>query len=241
MVAALALGPLLAGCESSTEGADPAQKNDNPFGVPRTGWSGCLWGADGYALRVSATTRSLEEFRNNSRFHDFRPAELPGRDATLFVQGSASEAKNCNAFYGTTQGTIQIFVIDDQLGKSFAEPCGLVTRAARAIDQWIPGEFEALAGRAAAGELRIASGVAEACAAECDRYVQELISLRRRTASIVNLDSFGVGGPGSGSLSAALGQHIETAQSMADMFRKAGAAYAATEAGNASDLSAQAQ
>lgn len=119
------------------------------------------------------------------------------------------------------------------------------------------GDFEALAREAVAGELRIAPGVAEACAAECDRYVQELIALRRRTASIVNVDSFGalnsatilgakfqelaVGGSGSGSLSEALGRHIETVQSMADMFREAGAAYTATEDGNAADLSAEAR
>ncbi|WP_067653325.1 DUF3558 family protein [Nocardia harenae] len=159
---AFTVGPLLAGCETPSEGAgtptpvalfdpctlpdsaiaaagaDPAQREDNPFGAPRTGWRGCLWGADGYALRVFATDKTLAEFRDNSRFHDFRPADLPGRDATLFVQGAASEAKNCNLVYDTAQGTIQIFVIDDQLGDSFPEPCGLVTRAARAVDQWIP-------------------------------------------------------------------------------------------------------
>ncbi|MFC3962574.1 DUF3558 domain-containing protein [Nocardia jiangsuensis] len=160
MVAALVLGPLLAGCESSTEGsatpqvlfdpctlpdsaiaaagADPAQKNDNPFGVPRTGWRGCRWGADGYALRVFATDKTLDEFRANSRFHDFRPADLPGREAKTFIQGAESEAENCNLFYGTTQGTIQIYVVDDQTAGEFPDPCGLVVRAARAVDQWIP-------------------------------------------------------------------------------------------------------
>ncbi|MFC3962573.1 hypothetical protein [Nocardia jiangsuensis] len=119
------------------------------------------------------------------------------------------------------------------------------------------GEFAALATEASEGRLRITAEVAEACAAECDRYVLVLQDLRQRTADVVNVDSFGalnsaitlgtkfqelaVGGPGSGSLSAALGQHIETVQSMADMFRKAGAAYTATEAGNTTDLSAQAR
>ncbi|MEV0357443.1 DUF3558 domain-containing protein [Nocardia sp. NPDC050697] len=161
----LAVVPLMAGCESGTEGsatpssvapealfdscslpdeairaagADPAQKNDNPFGVPRSGWRGCRWGADGYALRIFATTKSVDEFRANSQFHDFRSADLPGREATLFIQGAPSEPKNCNVFYGTSRGTIQLYVVDDQLKSNIPEPCGLVTRAAQAVDQWVP-------------------------------------------------------------------------------------------------------
>lgn len=97
-----------------------------------------MWGGGGYASRIFATTRSVDEFRNNSRFHDCRPAGLSGREAALFVQGSPTEPANCNIFYGTSQGTIQMFVADDQVKKDFPDPCDLVIEAARAVDSWIP-------------------------------------------------------------------------------------------------------
>ncbi|MEV0357444.1 hypothetical protein AB0H71_15410 [Nocardia sp. NPDC050697] len=112
--------------------------------------------------------------------------------------------------------------------------------------------FEILAGEATEGRLRITDGVAAACAAECDRHVQVLVDLQRRTADLVNVEAFGtlnsatilgdkfrklaMGGDGSGSFREALQRHIETVQSMADMFRKAGAAYAATEQDNTANL-----
>ncbi|WP_157103592.1 DUF3558 domain-containing protein [Nocardia harenae] len=161
----LAVVPLVAGCESGTggtavpssvapealfdsctlpdsaiaaAGGDPARKDDNPFGVPRTGWRGCRWGSDGYALRIFATTRTPDEFRSNDQLKDLRAAELPGRDATFFLQSAATESNNCGVFYATTQGTIQIYLVDDGLGDELADPCGVALRAAKAVDQWIP-------------------------------------------------------------------------------------------------------
>ncbi|MFC8047946.1 hypothetical protein [Nocardia sp. NPDC057353] len=113
-------------------------------------------------------------------------------------------------------------------------------------------EFATLAGEATGGRLILLSGTAEACAAECDRYVQTLRDLQFRTEDLTRADAFGIlgsaqalgrkfeelsmGGAGSGSMRDALGQHIETVQAMADMFRKAGAAYTATEEGNTANI-----
>ncbi|MFC3965784.1 hypothetical protein [Nocardia jiangsuensis] len=113
-------------------------------------------------------------------------------------------------------------------------------------------EFVRFAELAADNQLMLAEGVAERCAQLCDDYAERLLKLQNQTRSIMYVDSFGalrsaqelgrkfeqlaIGGPGSGSFAAALEAHIAVVEAMADMFRKAGAAYQATESGSASDI-----
>ncbi|MEV6658476.1 hypothetical protein [Nocardia fluminea] len=101
--------------------------------------------------------------------------------------------------------------------------------------------FQDLAGDATAGRLIIEYDAAERCAKWCDDYKADLQALAYRTQSMVAVDSFGTlnsarslgkkfvdlaeGGAGSGSYADAAAQHIEVLTAMADMYRKAGAAY----------------
>ncbi|MFE3320393.1 hypothetical protein [Nocardia sp. NPDC059195] len=101
--------------------------------------------------------------------------------------------------------------------------------------------FQSMAGEAAAGRLIIEYDAAERCAKWCDAYIADLRALSLRTQSMVLADSFGSlnsakalgkkfadlaeGGPGTGSYADAATQHIEILTAMADMYRKAGAAY----------------
>ncbi|MFF2086882.1 hypothetical protein ACFVVM_24170 [Nocardia sp. NPDC058176] len=103
-------------------------------------------------------------------------------------------------------------------------------------------EFQRLAGEAAEGRLMIEHTAAENCATHCDNYISDLRDLSLRTRSMVRADSFGdlksakaLGAKfaklaedseaGSGSYTEAIRQHIEVLTAMADMYRKAGAAY----------------
>ncbi|MEV0687552.1 hypothetical protein AB0I35_27170 [Nocardia sp. NPDC050378] len=102
-------------------------------------------------------------------------------------------------------------------------------------------EFQRLAGEAAGGRLIIESDAAERCAKWCEDYITDLRTLSLRTRRMVDADSFGdlnsagtlakkfadlaEGGPGSGSYLDAVTKHIEILTQMADMYRKAGAAY----------------
>ncbi|WP_156910243.1 hypothetical protein [Nocardia mangyaensis] len=102
-------------------------------------------------------------------------------------------------------------------------------------------EFQTLAGEATAGRLIIEYDAAERCAKWCDEYSRDLDDLGRRAQLIVSIESFGNlrsastlgdkfaklanGGAGSGSYTDAIRQHQEILASMADMYRKAGAAY----------------
>ncbi|MFD3747901.1 hypothetical protein [Nocardia sp. NPDC058633] len=102
-------------------------------------------------------------------------------------------------------------------------------------------EFQTMAGEAAAGRLIIEYDAAERCAKWCDEYIKDLQNLAGRTQQMVAVDSFGIlnsaktlakkfadlaeGGAGSGSYADAATQHIEILTAMADMYRKAGAAY----------------
>lgn len=105
----------------------------------------------------------------------------------------------------------------------------------------IAKEFQTLAGEAAAGRLIIEHDAAERCAKWCDEYVTQLDQLGRRAQAMVFVDSFGDlnsattlgkkfanlanGGAGTGSYADAIRQHQEVLTHMADMYRKAGAAY----------------
>ncbi|MGW4634003.1 hypothetical protein [Nocardia sp. NPDC004415] len=102
-------------------------------------------------------------------------------------------------------------------------------------------QFKVLATQAAAGELIIEYEAAEKCAKWCDEYITDLRELSRRTQRMVLVDSFGdlnsakalgkkfldlaEGGEGTGSYLDAATKHIEILTQMADMYRKAGAAY----------------
>ncbi|MFE3545213.1 hypothetical protein ACFXK0_19815 [Nocardia sp. NPDC059177] len=102
-------------------------------------------------------------------------------------------------------------------------------------------EFKSLAGKATSGELIIEYDTAERCAKWCDEYATSLRELSLRTQQMVSVDSFGnlnsakalgqkfsdlaEGGEGSGSYLDAATKHIEILTQMADMYRKAGAAY----------------
>ncbi|MEU4321704.1 hypothetical protein AB0F85_19120 [Nocardia fluminea] len=102
-------------------------------------------------------------------------------------------------------------------------------------------KFQTMAGEATAGRLFIEYDAAERCAKWCDEYIKDLQALAGRTQQMVAVDSFGSlnsakalgkkfadladGGPGTGSYLDAATQHIEVLTAMADMYRKAGAAY----------------
>ncbi|MDO3651275.1 hypothetical protein [Nocardia mangyaensis] len=102
-------------------------------------------------------------------------------------------------------------------------------------------EFQTLAGEAAAGRLVIEFDAAERCAKWCEDYISDLDVLKRRAERMVIVDSFGSltsakalgnkfaelanGKAGTGSYADAIRQHQEVLSAMADMYRKAGAAY----------------
>ncbi|MFC3963991.1 DUF3558 family protein [Nocardia jiangsuensis] len=162
---ALVVLPLIAGCESGTQGAatpssvspealfdsctlpdeairaagaDPESRDDNPFGVPRTGWRGCLWVGDRWAMRVFATTEPANSFRANSYFREFRSVDLNGRVATSFIQGDENPPGNCTIFFPSRQGTIEVYISKDVDLPALNDPCGLTLRATRALDPWLP-------------------------------------------------------------------------------------------------------
>ncbi|MFD4356106.1 hypothetical protein ACFWPX_26395 [Nocardia sp. NPDC058518] len=106
-------------------------------------------------------------------------------------------------------------------------------------------QFQTLAGEAAAGRLIIEEDAANRCAQRCDDYRIELDQLSFRAKRMVQADSFGdlesaialgdkfaklaSGEAGSGSYTDAITQHQEILTAMADMYRKAGAAYKACD------------
>ncbi|MBF6353313.1 hypothetical protein IU449_01915 [Nocardia higoensis] len=106
-------------------------------------------------------------------------------------------------------------------------------------------EFQRLAGEAAAGRLIIEFDAAERCAKWCDEYIGNIRKSALHAQAAVRIDSFGNltsastlgqkfydlanGAQGSGSFTDAMREHIAIIEAMADMYRKAGAAYQACD------------
>lgn len=162
---ALATVPLVAGCESGTEGAatlssvapealfdsctlpasalqaaglDPSTVDNNPFGVPRTGWRGCQWQAQDFAVRVFATTRTVAEYRANPTLRDFRGVALEGREAFSFVEGKTEPPDNCSVAFSTSRGTIDIFLTKDITLDRNEDWCAAALRVALQLNSHIP-------------------------------------------------------------------------------------------------------
>ncbi|WP_169811508.1 DUF3558 domain-containing protein [Nocardia harenae] len=119
-------------------GANPERRDDKALGTKRTNWTGCSWGADQYALRVLATTRGIDEFRDNANFGGFGPITIPGRDAYSFHEKVPTPDDNCSIVYPTPRGTIDFYVTYNLSTTVAEEPCTLALRAATALDPYLP-------------------------------------------------------------------------------------------------------
>lgn len=119
-------------------GLDPNRVDNNPFGVPRTGWRGCAWTVKDFAVRVFATTRTVDEYRNNPSLHDFRDVDLEGRQAFSFLQGKAQPPDNCSVAFGTSRGTIDIYLTKDVTLDSVEDWCARTLTIARLFNSHIP-------------------------------------------------------------------------------------------------------
>ncbi len=112
-------------------------------------------------------------------------------------------------------------------------------------------EFKGLADEVAAGRLRLNDAAADRCAQACDRYIDGLITLKRRGRRLVRVDAFGdlgsaqalgekffnLAAGGGGSFEDVIQQHIDVATEMRDVFADAGAAYRASDEAHAATLS----
>ncbi|MFD3463471.1 DUF3558 domain-containing protein [Nocardia fluminea] len=110
-------------------GLDPASKDDNPFSVPRAEWKGCAWRGDGHFIGMNSTTYTMQEFRANDYFHDFKDINVQGRPAMQYLLGTRTPANQCGIIFDTSQGRITVTAskfIDD---KSSTDPCMLVNNA----------------------------------------------------------------------------------------------------------------
>ncbi|MFE3547024.1 DUF3558 domain-containing protein [Nocardia sp. NPDC059177] len=119
-------------------GGDPASKDDNPFSVGREDWKGCDWDADGYYIGLIATTHTLDEFRTNDRFSDFRDITVGGRTAVQHYVGSQIPPNECQITFDTAQGRVSVSALRFLSSKSTTDPCQWVSAAAPHFLEFIP-------------------------------------------------------------------------------------------------------
>lgn len=120
-------------------GANPASKDDNPFSVPRADWKGCGWRAGDHFISFFATTRTLQEFRQNTYLHDFKDVTVSGRQALQYYLGSSNPPEECEIVFDTSQGRITVKASKASSSKSTTDPCVWVNDAAPHFVDSIPG------------------------------------------------------------------------------------------------------
>ncbi len=125
-------------------GADPGTKNTNPIFRERADWKLCRWtakgsdGPSGHFMLVSSTTNTLDDFRRNTYFHDFRDVKVKGRDALQFYLGSAKPSKQCELAFDTSQGVISVNIDKFIDSETATDPCAMAVPAAEKIVDSLP-------------------------------------------------------------------------------------------------------
>ncbi len=125
-------------------GADPATKDSNPFGTPRAEYIGCRWtaantdGRWGFFLRISSSTKPIEDFRKNKYFRDFHEIKVGDRAAYQYYVGSDLPPTTCEISFDTSKGVVSASAdkyVDSETG---TDPCALALGAVSEVVDAIP-------------------------------------------------------------------------------------------------------
>ncbi|GEM29814.1 hypothetical protein NN3_08210 [Nocardia neocaledoniensis NBRC 108232] len=119
-------------------GADPASKDDNPFTVGREDWKGCDWSAGGHYIGLISTTHTLDEFRANDRFSEFRDVTIGDRRALQHYVGSQTPPNECQVTFDTSRGRVSVSAMRFLSDKSTTDPCEWAAAAAPHFMAYLP-------------------------------------------------------------------------------------------------------
>ncbi|MDO3651274.1 DUF3558 domain-containing protein [Nocardia mangyaensis] len=119
-------------------GADPASKDDNPFSAPSSSWKGCGWRAGDFFVDLFSTTHTMEEFRENTLFHDFQEVTTAGRQGTQYLVGDKAPPTECGIAWESSQGRIAIHAAKASSSDSTADPCLVAKDAAPHFVEVLP-------------------------------------------------------------------------------------------------------
>ncbi|WP_043654834.1 DUF3558 domain-containing protein [Nocardia thailandica] len=126
-------------------GVDPSWRESHPFGVDREQFKGCQWeakGSDGrwgHFITVGSTTHTLDDFRANSYYRNFRAVKVGDRDAIQFNLGTAEPPSECEiAFSTTSQGVIFVTASKYIDSKTSTDPCKFAAIAAEQVAPSVP-------------------------------------------------------------------------------------------------------
>ncbi|MEV0252445.1 DUF3558 domain-containing protein [Nocardia sp. NPDC050712] len=128
----------------TSTGADPATKDPDPALGERGEWKICQWRASksdgrwGHYIAVSSTTYTMDEFRKNTYYRDFRSTQVAGREALQFYLGSRQPPLECALAFDTSQGVVRIKASKFVDSETTTDPCALAMPAAEKIVDLIP-------------------------------------------------------------------------------------------------------
>ncbi|WP_245367647.1 DUF3558 domain-containing protein [Nocardia goodfellowii] len=125
-------------------GADPSTKDTDPAFGERGDWKLCSWRADGtdgrwgHFMLVASTTRTLDEFRKNTYFHDFSDVKVGDRDAMQFYIGTRKPPTECALASETSKGVVMVKIAKFVDSETSTDPCALAVPAVEQVVGSIP-------------------------------------------------------------------------------------------------------
>jgi hypothetical protein len=119
---------------------EPSTEDFGVFGVQYAGWQVCSWegAARWYYLSVFASTRGIDEVRNNPRNTDITPVQIGTRSGFTSRETDDTAREACDVNFGNEHESV--IVRAEKRGSKDAQedPCTVAIRSATGLDTVLP-------------------------------------------------------------------------------------------------------
>ncbi|GGF98401.1 hypothetical protein GCM10007304_10530 [Rhodococcoides trifolii] len=120
-------------------GADPGTEQPDIFGVDLSEWNVCKWDSNSwYYLGVLSTTYSFDQVRDNPQSRAFQEVVVGTRDAVSYLDVNDPDLSDCDVAFSSSRGVLIVRVTTKVNEVSASPPCDVATRAANALDSYLP-------------------------------------------------------------------------------------------------------
>ncbi|WP_209927055.1 DUF3558 domain-containing protein [Rhodococcus sp. PvR099] len=119
-------------------GMDPASESPDVAGVKQPGWKICSWNEGPQFLGVFATTRSMDEVRDNKNNEDFTQVSVGDRRGMTYREVADTDRRSCDVAVESGNGVVLIQMSNLGRDPLVEEPCAAATRAASALLSYVP-------------------------------------------------------------------------------------------------------
>ncbi|MEU4342958.1 DUF3558 domain-containing protein [Nocardia sp. NPDC023852] len=119
-------------------GVDPATEEAGIGGVHQSGWEICSWDGSKYSITVYSTGRTAAEFERKPGNVNFQDVTVAGRQGRQFRVEGASMYLDCDVLFPTSQGVVQLAIMNRAAMDGLEDPCTVVYRVGESIVPVLP-------------------------------------------------------------------------------------------------------